>query len=159
MSKLSKSDRGRQKDNLWQSKHGLWQRYSWSVSFWRSSRYKNAYFMSTKTPMQHSRFRLAKWYSSHGGWWSGHQDSLLPLGIRLLQLVKFRQSDKLRRLLCLLHNKHTRMFPPLLQHRLNRCWFRKLSIALVVLSKMLTMIYLHFTLVISDSKRVVIGHK
>ena len=51
MSKLSKSDRGRQKDNLWQSKHGLWQGNAWLVSFGRSSRYKNAYLMSTKTPM------------------------------------------------------------------------------------------------------------
>ena len=99
-----------------------------------------------KHQCEHSPIRLAKWCSSFSGWWSGHQDSLLPLGVKLLQLVKFRQSDKLRRLLCLLHNWHTCMFPPLLQHRLNRCWFRKLSIAWVVLWKTLTVIHVSFTL-------------
>ena len=87
--------------------------------------------------------RLAKWCSSNSGWWSGHQDSLLPLGVKLLQLVKICQRDKLRRLLCLLHNWHTRMF--------TWCWFRKLSIAWVVFWKMLTVIYVHFTEALSDS--------
>ena len=87
--------------------------------------------------------RLAKWCSSNSGWWSGHQDSLLPLGVKLLQLVKICQLDKLRRLLCLLHNWHTRMF--------TWCWFRKLFIAWVVFWKMLTVIYVHFTEALSDS--------
>ena len=128
MSKLPESDGGRQKGNLRQSRHGLRQRTHGLVSFWRSSGDKNAYLMPSNTPMQFSRTRMDKWYASHTSWWSGHQDGLLPLAVRLLLQIKCCQSDKLRRLLCLLHKWHTVVSPPLLRHRLNRSWSRKLCI-------------------------------
>ena len=67
-----------------------------------------------------------------GGWgshfWFDASKKHLQLAFRLLLQTKRRLSDKLRRLLCLLHKWHTLVSPPPLRHRLNRCWLKKLWI-------------------------------
>ena len=67
-----------------------------------------------------------------GGWgshfWFDASKKHLQLAFRLLLQTKRRLSDKLRRLLCLLHKWHTLVSPQPLRHRLNRCWLKKLWI-------------------------------
>ena len=157
MSKFPESDGERQKGNLQQTKHGLRQRTKGLVSFWRSSGDKNAYLMLSNTPMQFSLTWLAKWCASHTSWWSGHQDGFFPLAFRLLLQINYRQSDKLRRLLCLLHKWHTLVSPPLLWNRLNRWWSEKLWILCNRFKNWLLLCVLYFS-TLTGSKRSVIGH-
>ena len=67
-----------------------------------------------------------------GGWgshfWFDASKKHLQLAFRLLLQTKRRLSDKLRRLLCLLHKWHTLVSPQPLRHRLNRFWLKKLWI-------------------------------
>ena len=67
-----------------------------------------------------------------------------PLAFRLLLQINYRQSDKLRRLLCLLHKWHTLVSPPLLWNRLNRCWSENYEFCVIVLK--IGYIYVYYTL-------------
>ena len=73
-----------------------------------------------------SRSTLVWGWGSH--FWFDASKKHLQLAFRLLLQTKCRLSDKLRRLLCLLHKWHTLVSPPPLRHRLNRCWLKKLWI-------------------------------
>ena len=71
-----------------------------------------------------SRSTLVWGWGSHF-WFDASKKHLQPAFRQLLQ-TKCRLSDKLRRLLCLLHKWHTQVSPPPLRHKLNRCWLKKL---------------------------------
>ena len=73
-----------------------------------------------------SRSTLVWGWGSH--FWFDASKKHLQLAFRLLLQTKRRLSDKLRRLLCLLHKWHTLVSPQPLRHRLNRCWLKKLWI-------------------------------
>ena len=76
--------------------------------------------------LRSSRSTLVWGWGSH--FWFDASKKHLYLAFRLLLQTKCRLSDKLRRLLCLLHKWHTLVSPPPLRHRLNRCWLKKLWI-------------------------------
>ena len=81
-----------------------------------------------------SRCAVVRFCHSYYCWgWASHfwydaSKKHLQLAFRLLLQIKRRLSDKLRRLLCLLHKWHALVSPPPLRHRLNRCWLKKLWI-------------------------------
>ena len=155
MSKLPESDWERQKGNPQQQNTVCdngpkgWYRFEGAAG---------TRMPTSCSPTHRCNSHLPGWLSgAHPTQADGQVSSFFPLAFRLLLQINYRQSDKLRRLLCLLHKWHTLVSPPLLWNRLNRCWSEKLWILCNRFKNWLHLCVLYFS-ALTGSKCSMIGH-